>query len=206
MTAQPNLGQLTTLLSECLGRIDAQAFELQRAGETDDLPSGADDVLTHEATELQELVRSLLATGALESCNLNGVLGRVLTQCLRGLPGPLLVRQRVDPDLPLVGCNREGLAAAVQRALLLAGNHLAIGDELRIDTRVEGQQVLLELEACGGSHDPDLAARAQTLCEFVANLPGHCRVEQDAQHHLLIAFELPLATVDNTAGTPSDRQ
>jgi hypothetical protein len=205
MKAEPNLDQLTTALGQCLGRIDAEAFELQRQAEAgaEECQVRAADAFEREGESLEELVGSLLlATAPPEHCNLNQVLGSTLGQSLRSMPGPVLVRQRIDPNLPLIGCGQRQLASTVQRALLLGIGHLEVGDELRVATRVDGDCVLLEIEACGGHPDPHLGSRSQTLCEFAATLRGHCRVAQDEHHHLLIVVELPMATVTDSSGSP----
>lgn len=194
MTGLPNFEQLLSSFGQCLGRIDAHAYRLQADPVQRD--DGTADAIEQETEALEDVVGSLLQVfGPTETSDLNAVLGRTLGHCVRGLPGPVLVRQRIDPNLPLVACEREQLTGAVQRALRLGAEHLATGDELRVGTRVDGASVLLEIEACGGGFDPHLAARAQTLCEFTDALRGHCRVAQDARHHLLIAVELPLALV-----------
>ena len=62
MKRDRELDRLTTLLGQCLGRIDEQAYRLQRVDDDaeDCADDGVADVLENEAARLQELVGSLL--------------------------------------------------------------------------------------------------------------------------------------------------
>lgn len=190
------LDRLTTLLGQCLGRIDEQAYRLQQVDDeaedyTDD---GVADVLETEAARLQELVSSLLERAdAPEQSDLDDVVHASVRGCMQELGSPIVVRQRLAGELPPVACTPGQLAYAVQRALVLATSRLDVGGELRVTTRREDDCAVLELEGQGTRNDRNLQERAQTLCEFVSSFRGTCRVAYDEQQNLLIVLELPLA-------------
>ena len=190
------LDRLTTLLGQCLGRIDEQAYRLQQVDDeaedyTDD---GVADVLETEAARLQELVSSLLERAdAPEQSDLDDVVHASVRGCMQELGSPIVVRQRLAGELPPVACTPGQLAYAVQRALVLATSRLDVGGELRVTTRREDDCAVLELEGQGTRNDRNLQDRAETLCEFVSSFRGTCRVAYDEQQNLLIVLELPLA-------------
>lgn len=190
MTREHDLDRLTTLLGKCLGRIDEQAFRLQRQDEDEDQYIG--DVLEEEAARLQELVGTLLEQEqAREECDLNRLVSTALTSCVGELGVPIVVRQRLAADLPTIACRPSQLAYAVQRAFVIAAERLGVGDELLVTTRRESDQVVLEIESRGGDRDANLNRRVQTLCEFVAAMHGNCRVAHDERANLLLVLELP---------------
>ena len=192
MTREPDLDRLTTLLGQCLGRIDEQAFRLQRQGDEEDEDQQIGDVLEDEAARLQELVGTLLEQEQTrEQCDLNQLVSSALTACVAELGVPLLVRQRLAPQLPTIACRPGQIAYAVQRAFVIAAGRLGAGDELLVTTREEHGQVMLEIESRGGERDDQLDRRVQTLCEFVAALHGNCRVAHDERANLLLVLELP---------------
>jgi hypothetical protein len=189
---ETELHHITSLLGQCLGRIDEQAFRLQRMDDDDDLD--APDVLEREAATLQELVASMLAAEqTVEHSDLATVTERAVRDCTAELGVPIVVRQRLENDLPPVACKPGQLAFAVQRAVMLCLGRLGAGDELSLTTRREQDHVLLELEAHGTRRDRDrhLQARGTTLMEFVAGLRGDCRLDVDDRGGLLVAIELP---------------
>jgi hypothetical protein len=194
-----DLDQLTTLLGKCLGRIDEQAYRLQQLGDDDCAAEDAGDVLEHEAATLQELVGSLMEQVVPDHADLNDVVRHTAAAWHHELQLPIVMRQRLAPKLPPVACNPGQLTYAVQRALVLAGDQLQAGDELVLTSRIDADQVLLEIEGRGTPADRRIDRRVQTLCDFVASFRGHCRVARDERHQLLIVFELPLALV------PDDR-
>lgn len=186
------LDQLTDLLGQCLGRIEAQAFRLQR--DPDDSDETAVVAAFDDETELlQELIGSLLVCAVDEHADANATVERALRGCLGDLTVPLVVRQRLAPALPRVACSPDELAFAVQRALALAIGPLPPGGEIIVTTRREAEAVVFELESLGAQPDRHVRARSETLAEFVAGLHGHCRVESAADGTLLLALELPLA-------------
>jgi len=190
------LDRLTTLLGQCLGRIDEQAYRLQQVDDEaeDSTDDGVADVLETEAARLQELVSSLLERAdAPEQSDLDEVVHASVRGCMQELGSPIVVRQRLAGELPPIACTPGQLAYAVQRALVLATSRLDVGGELRVTTRREDDCAVLELEGQGTRNDRNLQDRAETLCEFVSSFRGTCRVAYDEQQNLLIVLELPLA-------------
>jgi hypothetical protein len=194
MSREPNLEHLTTLLGQCLGRIDERAFQLQRLADDDDGELDIDDVLEQEAATLQELVGSLVdRMDAPESCDVNTIVVRSLDACLHELDTRILARRCLADELPAVGCSPSQLAFAVQRALVIATGRLEAGGEVIVTTRLDGDDVVLELESRGGRRDRHLRERTLTLCEFVASFRGHCHIDLDDRDTLLVVLELPHA-------------
>lgn len=189
MQREPDLDRLTTLLGQCLGRIDERAFQLQLGDEEGDAVS--EHVLEHEAAKLQEIVGSLVAATEIEQCDLNRIVEHAVTTCLVELGRSIVVRQRLAPGLPKVACSPGQLAYAVQRALVIATGHLEAGGELLLATRRDDGVAVLEIESRGGQRDRHLRARAETLCEFVASFRGICRIDHDERNNLLLVIELP---------------
>lgn len=193
MTREPNLDQLTTLLGQCLGRIDESAYRLQLLGD-DETDLDVHDVMEQEATTLQELVDSLL--GGSESpapCDVNRIVEQAVSACVAELGAPILVRERLGTNLPAIGCGASQFAYAVQRALVIAAGRLDAGGELAVTTRRDGDAVVFELESRGGRRDRHLQERALTLCEFVAAFRGNCHIDLDDRDNLLVVIELPQA-------------
>lgn len=185
---ETDLDRITTLLGQCLGRIDEQAFRLQK-GADDDYDTA--DVLEQEAAQLQELVGSLLsAEGNTTVAHLNRIVERAVHDCVGELQHPVVIRERLQPDLPPIACQPGQLAYAVQRAVMIGLSHTAAGDELVVTTRREGDQAVFELESHGHQRDRHLPERAASLMEFVAAFGGTCRIADD-RGALLLALELP---------------
>ena len=190
MTREPDLDRLTTLLGQCLGRIDEQAFRLQRTEDEDDQVLG--DVLEDEAARLQELVGTLIEQEqGREQCDLNRIVTSSMAACIAELGVPITVRQRLAAQLPAIDCRPGQLTYAVQRAFVIAAGRLSAGDELLVTTRQDRDQIVLEIESRGGKRDHHLGQRVQTLCEFVAAMHGNCSVDHDADDNLLLVLELP---------------
>lgn len=193
MDRQPNLDHLTTLLGQCLGRIDERAFRLQELGD-DEVVEGSDDVLEQEAATLQELVGSLVERCEFPvQCELNPVVEQSAVACIEELGAAVVLRLRLANDLPPIGCNPGQLAFAIQRALVIAAGRLDVGGELIVTTRRDDDGVVLELESHGAARDRHLQERSVTLCEFVAALHGHCRVDAHGRDTLFVVIELPQA-------------
>jgi hypothetical protein len=191
---EPELDHITNLLGMCLGRIEEHAFRLQRdADEVEDLAVGYS--IEDEASLLQELVGSLLDQAAPEEADLNATIERAVQSCLSEVGIPVVVRQRLARGLPRVACTPGQLAFAVQRALVLGLGRLEPGGEVVLTSRCENGSLLFELESRGRQDDRHLAERAETLAEFVAGFEGHCRVQADGDHTLLLVLELPAAFV-----------
>jgi len=190
-----DLDRITTLLGQCLGRIDEQAFRLQN--EDQDLDElGSADVLEQEAAALQELVGSLIDQHVdTEQADLNRIVEPAVRDCIAELGMPVVVRQRLAANLPPIACRAGQLAFAIQRAMMLALSRVDRGGDILITTRRDGNYAVFELECNGAGRDRHLQERATTLCEFVAGFQGLCRVDEDAHGTLLIALELPTALV-----------
>ena len=196
MTKRENdLDRLTTLLGQCLGRIDEQAYRLQQQDGGEDEPNVATShVLENEAAMLQELVGSLLEKEpSPDHADLNRVVDQAVQSCIAEIGMPIVTRQRLATNLPEVACGPGQLAFAVQRALVIALGRQEPGGEVIVTTRRLDDTVLLELESQGAGRDHHLQERTLTLCEFVAGLRGHCRVDADQRGTLLIVLELPQA-------------
>ena len=128
-------------------------------------------------------------------CDLNRIVDQAMAACLAELATPILVRQRLAEHLPSIACNPAQLTYAAQRALMIAAGRLDGGGELLVTTRQDADAILLEIESRGGHRDRHLRERGETLCEFVAALRGHCRIDLDHQGNLLVVIELPEAMV-----------
>ncbi len=196
MAREPDLDQLTTLLGQCLGRIDERAYRLQQDDDDGggDSDFDAEGALEHEAATLQELVGSLVdSVDAPDQCDLDRIVRNAVDGCVGELGGAIVVRQRLASDVPAVRCSPSQLAYAVQRSLVIAAGRLDVGGELCVTTRRDGHGAVLELECRGGRRDRHLQHRVLTLCEFVASFGGHCRVDTDERGAMCLALELPAA-------------
>ena len=190
---EPDLDRITTLLGQCLGRIDEQAFRLQRMADEDE-DFLAVDVLENEAATLQELVGTLMETVAVpDDADLNSVVEQTVQACLAEVDMPVVVRQRLAAALPRIACAPGQLAFAVQRSLMIGLGRLEPGDEILLATRRTEDGVVFEMESRGSGRDRHLQERTATLLEFVAGFQGRCSIEADDQGTLLLALELPTA-------------
>jgi nitrate/nitrite-specific signal transduction histidine kinase len=145
-----------------------------------------------EDTALQGLLESLLeSSGPADDADLNLVVRQSVQSFLGETNIPVVVRERLAPDLPPVGCGPVPLAWAVHRALVLALGRMEAGSKITVTTRAEAEAVVLEVERHGTGCEYHLKERALTLCEFVARLRGECRIEHDERGSLLIAIDLP---------------
>lgn len=195
MARETNLDHLSTLLGQCLGRIDERAYQLQQLGD-DENELDAHEVLAQEAATLQELVGSLLERhDSPEMCDVNRIVEQSVSACLRELDTAILVRERLAPNLPPSHCTPSQLAYATQRALVIAAGRLEPGGELLVSTRQDGEAVMIEFESRGGVRDRHLQERSLTLCEFVASFHGNCHIDLDDRANLLIVIELPQVPV-----------
>ncbi len=191
----PDLDRLEHLLEQCLGRIDAEAYRIQ------DLPDGDDGYETADAVEqetamLQDLVDHMLVVDDQASqAALNPIVERATQACVTELGVPIVVRQRLDPDLPPVAVSPNELTHAVRRALVLAVEDLDAGGELIVTTRRDDDVAVFEIESRGLSAEagPFRGERAETLGDFVGTFDGRCRVATDDHHGLLLVLELPMA-------------
>ena len=187
-----DIDRITTLLSQCLGRIDEQVLRIQQQREeaTDFLG----DVLESEAATLQELMDSLIQTVLAEDrADLNRTVAQAIEACLAETDIPVVVKQQLADGLPPVACAPKELAVAVRRAVSLVIGQMPPGGELTLQTRSEEQELVLEIECRNARRDRHLDARSATLCEFVANLAGLCRVGVHDSGSLLLSLQLPQA-------------
>lgn len=187
-----DIDRITTLLSQCLGRIDEQVLRIQQQREeaTDFLG----DVLESEAATLQELMDSLIQTVLAEDrADLNRTVAQTIEICLAETDIPVVVKQQLANGLPPVACAPKQLAVALRRALSLVMGQMQPGGELTLQTRCEEHELVLEIECRNARRDRHLNARAATLCEFVANLAGLCRVGVHDNGSLLLSLQLPQA-------------
>ncbi|MDO8349014.1 MAG: hypothetical protein Q7T30_02170, partial [Planctomycetota bacterium] len=154
---ETDLDRITTLLGQCLGRIDEQAYRLQRDEDGDDFVG---DVLEHEAATLQELVGTLVEADArVEHADLNRVVMQSVRDCVAELGVPVVVSQLLAPNLPLIACGPGQLAFAVQRAVMLALARADESGDIRVTTRRDCDQVVFELESHGRGRDRHLPER-----------------------------------------------
>jgi hypothetical protein len=191
---ETDIDHLTTLLGQCLGRIDEQAYRLQRSRDDDDFATG--DVLERETALLQELVSSVLQqTAQCDDADLNRVVEHALRSTVAEVDVPIVVRTRLDPRLPRIACAPGQLSYAVQRALALVLGDAAAGSEITVITRREEGAVLLEIESRDTAPGAHFAERSSTLGEFVTGLGGSCRCAADDRGASLVAMQLPAALV-----------
>ena len=184
-----DLGKLTSLMGQCLGRIDEEAFRLQEKGEDVDFDTA--DRLEDETGMLHELVESMLDVEMnSDETNVNQIVARVAESCLQELTVPIVLRQTLTAESSMVVAPVAMVNVAVQRAMALAVNPLGPGDELRLTTRLDCGSVLFEIESLGSHPDSNAGDRVETLREFVEELGGTCQMRQDAED-LFLVLELP---------------
>jgi hypothetical protein len=184
-----DLGKLTSLMGQCLGRIDEEAFRLQEKGEDVDFDTA--DRLEDETGILHELVESMLDVEMnSDETNVNQIVARVAESCLQELTVPIVLRQTLTAESSMVVAPAAMVNVAVQRAMALAVKPLGPGDELRLTTRLDCGSVLFEIESLGSHPDSNAGDRVETLREFVEELGGTCQMRQDAED-LFLVLELP---------------
>lgn len=195
MADDPDFHDLSYLLGHCLGRIDEEALRLIAGVEGCD-PDAIAIVLEDETSRLQDLLTSIVSgkgREAIEQADLNHAVQSSVQALLQELPVPIVIRQRLQPELPPVLCAPGQLSCAVQRALVLASSHGGAGAEIELVTRAEDDGIVFELSCRQGATDPNLGERAVTLRAFVADIRGRCDVELDPTGTLLLAMSLPAA-------------
>ncbi len=194
MAHDSELDRLTAMLGQCLGRIDESAFRVQQLG--DDDPTAIEALLEQETATLQELMTGIVdAVETTEECEVRPIVTRAVDACIAEVGMPIVVRMQLANFLSPARCGGQQLASATRRALALATGRMRSGDELAISAREEADTLVIEFECAGGKRDRNMQQRATTLCEFVAGFGGNCRIDVDDQKRLLIALELPKATV-----------
>lgn len=196
MARDSELERLTAMLGECLGRIDEGAFSLQQLSDTDD-PASIEELLEQETAALQDAIDDIITNVEEEHdvCDVRQIVDDAIRARVGEIPVPIVVRMQVPANLPLVRCAAIELAGVVRRALKLATSSVAPGDELALRARSEADAIVVELECRCGDCDLHMQQRGMTLCEFVAGVGGHCVVDIDDRGKVLIAMELPKATV-----------
>lgn len=194
MELERNFEGLTARLTECLGRIEAEAFRLQRANHTGHLADANCDLIEEATGELQQLVATLVETvdtGLTGQSDLNQVAARAVQNAVRRSPLPLVVRTRLREGLPPVSCAAEHLAAVLDRALSLAAGHAGAGGIVQLESQACGLEVTLAITV--ESHGNGVASRERghTLQEFVEVLGGKCNLEVVNQGGLLLTIQMP---------------
>ena len=188
-SSDPEIDKLTKLLSQCLGRIDEEAYSVLQNGQDVDFDTG--DRLESETSTLQELMDSMVAVEVQsDQTDLNHVVSRTAASCLQDIAVPIVFRQTLTRECALVAASANLTTVVVQRAMVLAVAPLSPGDELRLTTRVENGRVLLEIESFGSHHDGNANERSQTLRQFVEELGGSSQVRCEA-NCLFLVVELP---------------
>lgn len=188
-SSDPDVDQLTKLLSQCLGRIDAEANSVLQNGE--DVDFDTDNRLEGETNTFQELMDSMLAVEVeSDETDLNNVVSRIAAACLQDIAVPIVFRQTLTSKSSIVPAPADLVTVVVQRAMVLTIAPLAPGDELHLTTRVENGWVLLEIESFGNHRDGNANERTQTLRQFVEELGGSCQVRCEADC-LFLVIQLP---------------
>ena len=96
-----DLDKLTSLLSQCLGRIDEEAYRLQMSG--DDVDFDTADRIEDETATLQELVDSLLVVDmGSDETDVNRVVSRIAEACLQEIAVPVVLRTNLTRESSLV--------------------------------------------------------------------------------------------------------
>jgi hypothetical protein len=192
MEQERNFEGLTARLTDCLGRIEAEAFRLQRANNTGHLFDANCDLIEEATGELQQLVATLVETvdtGPTGQSDLNQVAARAVQKAVRRSQLPLVVRTRLWEGLPPVACAADHLAAVLDRALSLAAGHAGAGGIVQIESSSEGIEVTLTITV--DSHGMPSRERAHTLQEFVAVLGGKCSLDVGPHGGLLLTIQMP---------------
>ena len=186
---RPDPERLTSLLRQCLSRIDEQANSVHRSkGRVTDSMAHLFD---HEDTRLQGVLESLLAWSEPEDhADLNRVVRQTVQSFLGATNVPVVVREKLAPDLPSIACGPVPLTCAVRRALVLALGRTE-GGEITVTTKAEADSVVFEVERHSITCEYHLKERGVTLCEFVARMHGECQIDYDQRGALLISIDLP---------------
>jgi len=182
-----DLDRLSSLLGQCLGRIDEEAYRLQR----DETDFDQAERLEDQTAELQGLIDSLLVVdmGA-DEVELNDVVSRVAESFLQQLNVPIVLRQSLTTESTLVAAEASLVNVAVQRAMVLAVEPLGPGDELALTTRIESGSVVFEIESHGSQSECSLDERGETLRDFLQGFGGNCQLRTENLDHFMV-IELP---------------
>lgn len=191
-----DLEQLSSMLQQCLGRIDEEAFRIQETGGTA-LAVQAVERVTEATDELQGLCDSILEVQAIDShADVNAIVARVAGECLQQLRVPIVQRHDLCHDRAVVSSPSSMVAIAVRRALSIAMAPLSPGGQLSLRTRVDSGSVLLEIESRGCRLAGAGPERAETLREFASDLGGACNVHCDGDD-LYLVLQMPQVMVSD---------
>ena len=197
-TDDPNFDQLSSLLQECLGRIESETSQL--AEDADErLDYGEIDRLDGATTDLQHLIDALVVVdvGSGEA-EVNQIVERAAEASLQDIGVPIIQRLQLCHEATDVAAPRDLVTVAVQRALTLATSQLGPGDELNLSTRVEHRSVIFEVESRGSKRDQSTQYRSETLREFVLGFGGACMVHME-QDDMFLVLELPQVLASDTS-------
>lgn len=186
---RPDPERLTSLLRQCLSRIDAQARRVHRSKGR--ISESMAHLFDDQDTKLQGVLESLLAWSEPEDhADLNRVVRQTVQSFLGATNVPVVVREKLAPDLPSIACGPVPLTCAVRRALVLALGRTE-GGEITVTTRAVADSVVFEVERHSMTCEHHMKERGLTLCEFVARMRGECRIDYDQRGALLISIDLP---------------
>ena len=193
------LERISTMLRQCLGRIDEEAFRLQDS-DGDEGDFGTADRIEGATEELQGLVESLLAVEDPDEADVNKVVAERAAARLQKVSVPVIQRLRLADGDPVAAVSRATLANAVDRALAMAVTSIEPGGQLTLCTRGEDRAVVVELEVLGAGAQEGVSERAETLRDFVAGFGGTCAVRSE-RGDLFLVLEVPRVM----ASEPRDR-
>jgi hypothetical protein len=196
MEQERDFEQLTARLSECLGRIEAEAMHLQRANRSGMLAEMNCELIEEATGELQELVATLVETvdtGLTGKSDLNLVTARSVQNAVRRSLLPLVVRTRLSEGLPAVACATEHLAAVLDRALALAAGHAGAGGIVQLESCCEAGEVTLTISTDNNGNGVASRERGCTLQEFVLVLGGKCSIDIGSAGGLSLVIQMPVA-------------
>jgi hypothetical protein len=189
-TDDPNFDQLSSLLQECLGRIESETSSLAEESE-ETLDYGEIDRLDGATSDLQHLIDALVVVDAgNEDAEVNQIVERAAEDSLQDIGVPVVQRMQLCCESTGVAAPRDLVTVAIQRALNLATSQLGPGDELNLTTRVEHRSVIFEVESRGSKRDQSTQYRSETLRDFVRGFGGGCMVHME-QDDMFLVLELP---------------
>lgn len=192
-----DLDKLSSLLGQCLGRIDEEAYRLQQDGEDADF--GTADRFEEHTAELQNLIDSLLVVGMDSGkTDVNAVVKQVAESCLQEINVPILLRQALTSESTSVAAQASLVTVAMQRAMVLAVEPLRPGDELCLTTRIDSGSVVFEIESHCQEPGASMGERGETLREFLRGFGGTFNMRSERQDYYMV-IELPqVATTDRS--------
>ena len=197
---QPDVELLSTMLHQCLGRIDEEAFGIQHAAGAS-LDVHAADRIEDATGELQEICDTLMEVEAARNhADVNAIVAAVAGESLHQLHVPIVQRHDLCAGPALAASPAAMVASAIRRALSMAVQPLAPGGQLSLRTRIEAGSVLFEVDSIGCRLDEAAAVRAETLRAFAQELGGACNVHSEGDDLYLVLQMPQLISTD-----PGDR-